>query len=241
MRVALISDLHGNLVAVEAVLADARRHGVDAVVCLGDVATLGPHPREVLAAVDALGTPSILGNHDEFLLEPALIARYTEAPIIHDAVAWCAAQLTAADRARLVRYQREHTLTDGAATLHLFHGSPRSNVENLLATTPEAELDQMLAGRTAVVLAGGHTHVPLVRLHRGMYLVNPGSVGLAFREFAHGGPPVLLPHATYAIVDLAGADVAITSRVVDLDRRRLRAAATAVAHPLAATLTAAYA
>lgn len=235
MRVALISDLHGNLVAVEAVLADARRHGVDAVVCLGDVATCrARRPRPAPRA-------SILGNHDEFLLEPALIARYTEAPIIHDAVAWCADQLTAADRARLVRYQREHTLTDGAATLHLFHGSPRSNVENLLATTPEAELDQMLAGRTAVVLAGGHTHVPLVRLHRGMYLVNPGSVGLAFREFAHGGPPVLLPHATYAIVDLAGADVAITSRAVELDRRRLRAAATAVAHPLAATLTAAYA
>ena len=102
MRVALISDLHGNLVALDAVRADARRLGVDAVVCLGDVATLGPHPREVLAAVDELGTPTILGNHDEFLLEPALIARYTEAPIIHDAVAAARSRARSSSTTRLV-------------------------------------------------------------------------------------------------------------------------------------------
>jgi hypothetical protein len=78
-------------------------------------------------------------------------------------------------------------------------------------------------------------------LHRGKYLVNPGSVGLAFREFAYGGPPTLLSQASYAIVELGGGDVAVTSRVVELDRRRLRAAATAVAHPLAGFLAAAYA
>ena len=241
MRVELISDLHGNLYALDAALADARARGVDAVVCLGDVATLGPHPREVIDRVAALGTPAILGNHDEFLLDPGLLDRYTEAPIIRDAVAWCHAQLTDGDRAHLAGYLREHALTDGAVTLRLYHGTPRSHMEDLLATTPPELVDAMLAGRTAAVMAGGHTHVPMVRQHRGTWLVNPGSVGLAFREHVARRLPTLLPLACYAIVDLTPAGAALALHAVELDRSRLRAQATAVAHPMAAALAAAYA
>lgn len=99
MRIALISDIHGNLLALEAVLADARAVGVDRFACLGDVATLGPKPREVLQVLRALGCPCILGNHDAFLLEPELVTRYTQAPVIVEAVDWCRAQLTLEDLA----------------------------------------------------------------------------------------------------------------------------------------------
>ncbi|MBK9035731.1 MAG: metallophosphoesterase family protein [Myxococcales bacterium] len=241
MRVALISDLHANLVAVDAVLADARRRGVDQIVCLGDVATLGPHPREVLARLRDLDGPTILANHDEFLFHPALLDQYTEAPIIHAAVAWCRDQLTAAELDELRGFVPERTITAGGASLHLFHGTPRSHMENLLATTPGADVDAMLAGRTATVLAGGHTHLPLVRQHHAALIVNPGSVGLAIREFVDGGPPRLLDHAQYAIVELAGGRASVTSIQVDLDRAALRRAATAVAHPLREMLAAAYA
>src|SRR5262245_16313658 len=94
MRVALISDLHANVVALEAVLADARRLGVDRIVCLGDVATLGPRPGEMLARLRDLGCPCIMGNHDEFLLEPELIRGYSEARVIVDSVDWCRAELS---------------------------------------------------------------------------------------------------------------------------------------------------
>src|SRR5579864_7644495 len=92
MRIALISDLHGNEVSLRAVLDDVARVGVDRLICLGDVATLWPRPRQVLAMLRALGCDCILGNHDEFLLDPALIHTYTEAPVIVDAVDWCRRQ-----------------------------------------------------------------------------------------------------------------------------------------------------
>ena len=76
-------------------LADAERARVDRVVCLGDVATLGPRPRQVLARLSALGCDCIVGNHDAFMLDAALIRSYTETPIVVDAVDWCRAQLSA--------------------------------------------------------------------------------------------------------------------------------------------------
>src|SRR3954451_10625351 len=86
MRVALVSDLHGNELALDAVLADARGAGYDQLVCLGDVATLGPRPDAVLWRLRDLGCPCVLGNHDEFMLDPALIRSYTEHPLVVSSV-----------------------------------------------------------------------------------------------------------------------------------------------------------
>src|SRR5688500_3026289 len=97
MRIALITDLHGNQVALDAVLADVARVGVDQVVCLGDVATLGPNPESVLATLRDLGCPCIMGNHDEFMTNPETIRRYTDEPMIVDTIEWCRAQLSPGD------------------------------------------------------------------------------------------------------------------------------------------------
>ena len=70
MQIALISDIHGNYTALEAALADIDRRHVDAIICLGDVATIGPQPRQVLDKLKELGCPCILGNHESALLEP---------------------------------------------------------------------------------------------------------------------------------------------------------------------------
>ena len=204
MRVALISDLHANDVALQAVLADIARVGTDQIVCLGDVATLGPRPREVLARLRDLACPCILGNHDEFLLDAQLIHTYTEAPVIVDAVDWCRAQLSREELDFVRTFEaRRGVALDGGATLLLFHGSPRSHMEDLLATTPPDELDRALDGRAATVMAGGHTHVQLLRQHRGTLLVNPGSLGMPFREYVGGRAPTILDHAEYAIVEAA--------------------------------------
>lgn len=238
-RVGLISDLHGNEVALRAVLAELD--GVDQIVCLGDCATLGPRPREVLGLLRDRGIPTILGNHDDFLLDPTLVTTYTEAPIIADAVAWCGAELAADDLALVRTFVPGMTLDLGRATLALFHGSPRSHMEVLLATTPADALDDALGDLRATVLAGGHTHLAMVRQHHGALLVNPGSVGLPFERYNAGGPPTVLPHAEYAIVDAVNGNVGVTLRRVALDRDALRAQNAAVAHPLQAGLAQHYA
>src|SRR6185503_21007890 len=164
MRVALISDLHANQLALDAVRRDIDRVGVDQVVCLGDVATLGPHPNAVIQTLRDMGCPCIKGNHDDFLLDPKLIHSYTEAPVVVDAVDWCRAQWSAdeLDFLRGFRATMEIDL-DGRNKLLLFHGSPHSHMDDLLATTPPEELDRLLGGNQAPVMAGGHTHVQMLR------------------------------------------------------------------------------
>src|ERR1044071_10173908 len=93
MRVAIISDLHGNAIALDAVLRDIARVGVDRTVCLGDAATLGTSPLEVLAKLRDLKIPCIEGNHDAFLLDPELVRTYTQVPLIVGAIDWCRAEL----------------------------------------------------------------------------------------------------------------------------------------------------
>jgi putative phosphoesterase len=241
LRIALISDLHGNEIALEAVLRDIRHVGVDRIVCLGDVATLGPQPREVIQMLRDLGCPCILGNHDAFMLDAGLIRTYTEAPVVVDAVDWCRDVLTADDLDYLGGFQDTSRIElDAAAILFLFHGSPRSHMEDLLCTTPPDELERMLDGHAATVMAGGHTHVQMLRQHRGALIVNPGSVGMPFKEYVGGGPPTILAHAEYATVESTNGNVDVRLRRVALDRRALRDAAAARDFPLRESLVEQY-
>jgi len=166
-RIALISDVHGNEIALNAVLADIDRRGADETVCLGDVATLGPRPVAVLERLQKLGCVCIPGNHDEFMLEPSLVREYSKIPVLLDAVGWCEAKLPsdAVDFIRGFRHSFELPLDD-EHRLFLFHGAPESNVVDLLATTAPEELDAMLAGHHATVMAGGHTHIQMLRQPR---------------------------------------------------------------------------
>jgi len=233
MRIALISDLHGNEVALEAVLADIERVGADQIICLGDVATLGPQPAAVIERLRDLGCPCILGNHDAFLLDPDLIHTYTEVPVVVEAVDWCRHRVSGADLDFLRTFQPSHELgLDARCKILLFHGSPRSHMEDLLATTPPDDLDRALAGQEAAVMAGGHTHIQMCRQHRGMLLVNPGSVGAPFKEVVNGQPPTILPHAEYATVEASGGVVSVNLRRVPLDRGALRDAVAASDNPL---------
>jgi predicted phosphodiesterase len=241
-RIALISDLHGNEIALTAVLDDIARRGVDQILCLGDVATLGPRPLAVLERLENLACVCILGNHDEFMLEPSLVAGYSKIPVLVDAVAWCRAQLPG-DAVEFIRsFRRSFELPlDAQNTLFLFHGTPKSNVVDLLATTPPDVLDEMLAGHRAAVMAGGHTHIQMLRQHRGILLVNPGSVGIPFKEYVGGGPPTVLPHAEYAIVEAAGGSVSVQLHRVELDKGALRKAALSVDNPICTSLAQMYA
>ena len=241
MRIALISDLHGNLVSLEAVLNDIDRTGVDETICLGDIATLGPRPREVIAELATRGVRCILGNHDAFMLDEELIKSYTEVPIVVDAVDWCRDKLAKEDIAYLAGAQLTMPIELGKNTsAFLFHGSPRSHMEDLLATTPPDKLDEALCGRAATVLAGGHTHLQMMRQHRGMLLVNPGSVGMPFREYVAGNAPCILPHAEYGVIEADDDSVRVSLRRVAVDKSQLHKESAASPNPICRALERTY-
>jgi putative phosphoesterase len=222
MRVALISDIHGNDVALEAVLADARSNGTDQIVCLGDVATLGPSPNGVVKRLRDLGCTCIMGNHDEFLLEPDLIDKYTEIEIIHKAVDWCRSALTAKNLRFIGAFSRTEEIELCAGQLMLvYHGSPGSHMEGITPGTGVHVLEQYLDGGRYAVMAGGHTHVPMVRRYRGAYFVNPGSVGEPFYSVDAQSGPRLMEGAEYAIVDCTNGRIGIELRRIPVDTRKL--------------------
>jgi predicted phosphodiesterase len=242
LRVALISDIHGNAIALEAVLRDITRVGVDRTICLGDTATLGPSPLAVLEILRDLGIPCITGNHDAFLLEPDLLAAYTQAPPVVAAVDWCREALPpwAVDFVRDFVPELDVDLGT-SVSLQLFHGTPRSHMEDLLCSTSAEKLEDMLGERRATVMAGGHTHIQMLRQHRGTLVVNPGSVGAPFKEFVDHAPPTIMPYAEYATVDAERGGVQVTLRRVEVDRRALFEAAAASSNPLGPMLAQQYA
>lgn len=238
---ALISDLHANLAALDLVLADIERRQVDQIVCLGDVATLGPKPREVIGRLMGLGCQCILGNHDAFMLDDQLIHSYTEAEVVVDAVAWCRTQLRDSDIEFLASFVDTLELNVGNSKAYLYHGTPHSHMVELLAESPASLLDSELAEVGADVYAGGHTHLQMLRQHRGSWVLNPGSVGMPFRESAHGRAPTILPHAEYAIISDDQDSLAVSLHRIPIEPAMLFAqAAEAPDNPITADLQRAY-
>ena len=184
MRIGLISDIHGNRVALDAVLADIEADGgVDQMICLGDVA-VGPQPNEALAGVRELGCPVILGNWDAAMLGEMPKARDEIGQMLADTASWWASFLSDDDREFMGSFQPTLEVPlDGEATMFCFHGSPHSYDDWIFSTTPDNDLARFFDGIEAPVLLGGHTHLQMIRRYEDAVIVNPGSVGLSFREW----------------------------------------------------------
>ena len=223
MRVALISDVHGNAVALDAVLADIEGRGADALVFLGDAATVGPQPVEALARLKETGCACIRGNHDEAVLEMERAEALLFPLRLISTLQWCAQRLSPDDREYLRSFTPTLRLSLGpGATLLCCHGSPRSNIEGLLATTPPETLDTFFEDPTIDILAAGHTHIQMLRQHAGRLIVNPGSVGHAFvRTPAPGQTPELLPWAEYALLTWHDGTLSVDLRRVPYDHAAL--------------------
>jgi predicted phosphodiesterase len=236
MRIGLISDIHGNLVSLEVVLADIDRAGVDQIICLGDVASLGPQPREVVARIKALGCPCVMGNHDLEVINPDLVHDDAAvSPWEIELVSWCVEQLSEADFSLISSFEPQIEIPlDAEATLLCYHGSPGSPFDKILATTPVAELDEMLNGLAAEVMAGGHTHVQMLRQHKGTLIVNPGSVGFPFEQVPFQSLPRYLPWAEYCIIDWTDGVLGIELRRVPVDFHEIEQAALSSGMPRAA-------
>lgn len=223
MRLALLSDIHGNHTALEAVLNDIGGQQIDSVICLGDVATIGPQPKQVIASLKKLGCPCIMGNHDSALLQTDRALQYQIAPPLIPTLHWCADQLDEGEKNYLRSFKPTLEIPLEANNVLLcFHGSPRANIENIFATTPPDDLDLMLADHSANIFACGHTHIQMLRQHKGNLVVNAGSVGQPFRQTpVSGTPPTLLPWAEYAIVNSTKESLGVDLRRVFFDFKHL--------------------
>ena len=215
MRIGLISDIHGNRLALDAVVAELERAEIDEIVCLGDVA-VGPQPGEALAGIRELGCPVVMGNWDACFLEGMPVAKDEVGQKLVDTGEWWAQFLTPEDREFMRSFVPTLELDlDGRKTV-FFHGSPHSYDDWIFATTPDDALRAMLDGYMEPVLVGGHTHLQMIRRFEKSVLVNPGSVGLPFVEW-WPRPVRIAPWAEYGILDSTGDRLAIELRRTNFD------------------------
>ena len=224
MRLAIISDIHGNLHALELVLSDLGKANVDQVVCLGDVASLGPQPREVIARLKELKIPTIMGNHDNYLLNPELTKSHL--PWLRELELWCRGLLSEDDMDFLSSFQPQISFPlDQNTTITCFHGSLRSNEEFLFPDTPSETLEEIFAGQDTKLFSGGHTHVQMLRQYKDVTLLNPGSVGMPF-EYPTPGPDMrAYRRAEYGIVEMKNSRLNFDLRRIPIDFSQIAEAA----------------
>lgn len=182
-RVAALYDIHGNLPALEAVIAAAESAGVDCFVIGGDVA-LGPMPREVLDRLSQLGSRAhyVRGNCDRLMVDAFDGRPITSVPAsVRDNVVWAAAQLDRQQRDFLAALPTTITIDVDALGAVLFcHATPRNDEEIFTVRTPVERIRPMFASADATIIVCGHTHMQFHRRLDGAQVVNAGSVGMPF-------------------------------------------------------------
>ncbi len=219
MRIAFISDIHGNFTALQAVLADIKTQHVDQTICLGDTVSLGPQPTETLEALKDLHGIYIKGNHDEAILEPAKAAMHEITEHLVPDLYWCRERLSSENLEFIKAFEDTHELMfSNGIKLLAYHGSPLSTTDIIQSTTPAETLDKYFAGQDASVFIGGHSHIQMHRRQGKKLFINSGSVGNAFEfSFSPGNPPRLLPWAEYAIMNQSGDSFNVDLRRVYFD------------------------
>jgi putative phosphoesterase len=232
VRIGIFGDIHANLLALDAVLAALAADTPDYLICLGDVAITGPHPHEVVERLRDLQCPVVRGNWDDWALQVRDGSRPYGASRPVDR--WCAEQLTPEDLAFFQSFPATVSLDlpDGTQLL-CFHGSPRDYNEVIDANTPADRLGQMVDGRRTGILAGGHTHMAMLRRHGDALVINPGSIAENW-NFSAWPRRRFNPHAEYALIEHTPGDVRITFRRVAYDVEAVIAAAHAREMPGAA-------
>jgi predicted phosphodiesterase len=210
MRVAILSDIHGNLVALDACLSDLQQQGgADVIVAAGDLCVDGPKPKKVLARLMEVGAQCIRGNTDRYIAErdeaslPAAERtqlQWTRDEIGEKLVAWLGALPFS------LRFG------DAENQLLICHANPANDDEHLWPDADDATLERLIGPEAATTIAFGHLHLPYVRAWRGKMLVNVASAGL---------PKDGDPRAGYAIATQRSGGWEIKHRRVAFDVKKV--------------------
>jgi putative phosphoesterase len=194
MRLAVISDIHSNFSALEAVIIDLQAQSPDIIVVAGDFINRGPQPRQVWEALCETGWPILRGNHEDYV-----IAQYEEfgpehplANPLWQPARWTSQQLgPIGAELEALPLSLELEAPDGSAVT-ILHGTARRNNEGIFAQTPDEDMPELIGENPAPLFCCGHTHAPLIRHYGQTLIVNCGSVGLPFNGD---------PRAQYALID----------------------------------------
>jgi len=213
MKIAVISDIHANLHALTAVINDFEKKNVDKVFALGDYAMAGPQPVETMQFILTRPWEMIQGNTDK------MIAEYTEDlylnakqafPVMGEALKYDVSVLPTKYKEFLKQLPSEKHLEIEGIKIHLVHGSPRKNNENIFPDLKPETVEEMTLSSDADLILCGHTHIPCgYQLNNKKTVVNVGSVGRSMTEDA-------MP--CYAIINIKNGEFTVEHHFVDYER-----------------------
>ena len=218
MKVAIISDIHGNMQALEKVLFDIKQANCDKILCLGDLAMAGPEPQKAIKKINVLQKIEklelIQGNTDEMIAysEVSVPLVKEKFPIMGNALEDDAKVISQEQKDFLKNLPKQKELEIEGVKVLMVHGSPRKNDENILPDLPLEEIEEMIKGTDADLILCGHTHIPCgYQTSTKQTVVNVGSVGRPFTEE---------PNACYAIIDFDDGSFNVEHKFVDYDRQK---------------------
>ena len=234
MKLAIISDIHGNSFALDRVLETIDREGITDIVCLGDLALLGFDPAGSINRIRERGIPCVRGNCEDLVLNGPPMRENAEglAAIRNEWNAWMSEQVGASERAYIDTLPPYIDLDLGGVRLCAYHGSPRSYNDGIRPDTPGETLETWFAGIDAPLLVGGHTHGMMLRRWQGRTTFNPGTVGLPFGRLAIQ-EATNVQWAEFAVVTVEAGAIDISFRHVPIAVADLAEAvhASSVPHP----------
>lgn len=215
MRVAVISDIHANLIALEAVLKDIEQENCEHIICLGDLVLAGPQPKETLVFVRQQNWTIVQGNTDKLIVDYGqdIIGMLKENyPVMANALVDDINYITEDDKKFLEELAPMIFADIDGVKILFVHGSPRANNENILPGRPLDEIEEIIADTEADLILCGHTHIPCgYQTNKKQTVVNVGSVGR---------PMTPSPLACYVVVDSENGIFNVRHKFVDYDREK---------------------
>lgn len=210
MKLAFIADIHGNAIALEAVLKDIKARNIDKVYVLGDLCYRGAEPQRSLDMVRSLATDVIKGNADEWVVRGVKKGEVPEVAfsLMNNERDWTVSQLDASSMKYLSNLPVELDLKFEKVNIHAFHATPNSLFDVVHPDESDEILSEKLFTKEANIYIYAHIHKPYIRYINGKCLINTGSVGLPFDG---------LNKSSYAIVYLENGNFETSIVRVDYD------------------------
>ena len=214
MKVAVISDIHGNFQALKSVLDDMAKFGCEKILCLGDLAMAGPEPGVIIDYVQEQDCWEIIqGNTDKMIAEYStelFNQVYSTFPVMANALADDVKILSEAQKNFLKNLPQQKEIDICGVKVLMVHGSPRKNNEDILPDFPIEKVEEIISGTDADLIFCGHTHIPCgYQTNKKQTVVNVGSVGRPM----HGEPK-----ACYVIANFENGTFSIEHRFVNYDK-----------------------
>lgn len=196
MKIAIISDIHGNILALKAVLKDIEEQHVDRIYCVGDLVGYAPFPNEVINLIKEKSIPTVMGNYDDGIGYQRFICRCeyknAEAEALgHESIVWTKKHTSEENKEFLRKLPKEIRVSIAGKRLLLVHGSPNRLNEYVTEEISKDYASELIALADTDILICGHTHLPFSMVLKDKLLINVGSVG----KPKHGDP-----HAIYALL-----------------------------------------